>query len=579
MRRLIFALAALAPAIAQERAEAPARPEALQWAAGLAERFSKFHEPVIAIYSTASLATVVCPDDPSQGSLLFREAVRGIKLLSSRAFSGSAPLLPVNSYSGLWNYVSRNGLRCDPALSQYLDIPDARRRMGEEQRAANDRLLEAKDLIKPPKDEPDRAARTAAGAFEAADPDRFDMETAVEFLSALRGRAPDLADDLFPKALDLIVSAPAPSLAQFMALGKYLFTAPKSQESGDADQKTATVTANGRTYPDLSVARPGANPDDIQSYIEAALKLIGNNANPAYDAGYAAALARALRRIAIDLDYPKETVEALTAALTALAPEENLANERPPDFSVLGRTALARVMQAIASGRFAEARNICSELDDGGVRRELAYLIDFAEAARSVRKKDFSLAMSLANRQRPAIKRALLYVSLVSSAGGDLALQALQLAQKDAQILPAEQRACVFSAIASAAMPLDSLSGYTALDSLVTALNDARANPRRGRYSPESIRAAYSGKADTSTDSPLIVCGNRGAYEAVDAGTERRSFPLRVPGADVFTLNALIRKLRGDVDFARLEAHILSVREEAKLALALAALAELRFRK
>ncbi|MBZ5585401.1 MAG: hypothetical protein LAQ30_25000 [Acidobacteriia bacterium] len=578
MWRLIVALAALAPATAQERAEPPGRREALQWAVGLADRFSKFHEPVIAIYATARLGTVVCPDDPAQGSLLFRDAVRGIKSLSSRAFSGSAPLLPVASFSGLWNYVSRNGLRCDPGLSQYLDNAGVQRRLGEERRAANDRILEATDLIVK-KDEPDRAARTAAGAFEAADPDRFDMETASEFLSGLRGRAPDLADDLFPKALDLIVSSPAPSLAQFMQLGQYLFTAPQWLQADDAQHKTGTVTINGRTYPDLTVARSGANPDDIQAYMEAAIQFVENTANPAYDAGYAEALARAMRGVAVAFDYPPETIDALTAALSRLAPGTSLTPDQPPDFSELGRTSLARVMQALAAGRFPEARALRSQVDDGGVRQELAYLIDFAEAAQAVRKKDFALAMSLANRQRAGIKRALLYASVVSAAGRDLALEALQLAGKDSQLLPAEQRACVLSALASAAMPVDSMSGFMELDALVTALNDARANPRRGRYAPASIRAAYSGRVDTSTDSALIVCGSRGAYETVDATTERRSFPLRAPGADAFTLPAFLRKIRGAPDYARLEAHVLSVREETQLAVALAALAEVRFRK
>ena len=147
---------------------------------------------------------------------------------------------------------------------------------------------------------------------------------------------------------------------------------------------------------------------------------------------------------------------------------------------------------------------------------------------------------------------------VAGGAGGEVALSTLHLALRDVQLLPAEQQACVLSALASATLPVDRDNAFTVIALLIDALNAADANPRRGRFDPQSLRAIFSRMNDTSTDSALIACGARGAYEVLDGGSERRSFNLRAGPAETFTLPAFIERISTEIDFDRLEAYRLA---------------------
>ena len=70
------------------------------------------------------------------------------------------------------------------------------------------------------------------------------------------------------------------------------------------------------------------------------------------------------------------------------------------------------------------------------------------------------------------------------------------------------------------------------LNQLVAAYNDVRANPRRGKFDPASVRRTFNPRSDANSDSSLILPGNRGFYEAVQGERGRHNFGLRVPGVE-----------------------------------------------
>ena len=547
--------------------------EAVRWAVGLAGRMREMHSPVAAIWGQARVAALLCPDDPASASAIFHQAITSLGLLPANAFTAPAAVLPVASFSGLWGFVAQAGVRCDPALGRRLDVDAARKRMEEESRAANSRISEALERIS---DNPDRAAQIAAGALEAADPDTFDMEAGAKFLAKLRDRAPDLADDLFPRALALIPASRAPSVGALMQLGAYLFTSPRQLETDDADMRTDLIQMSGASYPQLTAVRHSANPDDVAGFIDTSIALMKDKDNPGLDVNAAYILGSEMLQVA--RDSAPDVVQPLQAAMAGLGFPQPAPGIGGAPGAASG--AMSRIFAAIAGERFEEARGMLMDLSDQAVRGEAGYLIDYAEASRDVRQKETGLALHLANSQRPGIKRTLLYTAVVAGgAGREVALSTLHLALRDVQLLPAEQQACVLSALASATLPVDRDNAFTVVALLIDALNAADANPRRGRFDPQSLRAIFSRMTDTSTDSALIACGARGAYEVVDGGSERRSFDLRAGPAGTFTLPAFIGRISTEIDFNRLEAYLLGLRDETRRAAALAALADLRLKQ
>ena len=293
----------------------PADPhsEAVRWAVGLAGRMRDLHSPVAAIWGQVRVAALLCPDDPASASAIFRQAIHSLGFLPANAFTVPGAVLPVASFSGLWGFVARAGVRCDPALGQYLDVDAARKRMDEERRAANGRISEALERIS---DNPDRAAQIAAGALEAADPDAFDMEAGAKFLAKLRDRAPDFADELFPRALALIQASGAPSAEALMQLGAYLFTSPLQLETDDADMRTDLIQMSGASYPQLTAVRHSANQDDVSSFIDASIALMKDKDNPGLDVNAAYILGSEMLQVA--RDSAPDAVEPLQAAMAGL---------------------------------------------------------------------------------------------------------------------------------------------------------------------------------------------------------------------------------------------------------------------
>jgi len=237
-----------------------------------------------------------------------------------------------------------------------------------------------------------------------------------------------------------------------------------------------------------------------------------------------------------------------------------------------------QIQGAIGAGEFDRARQLMGRVDDQPVRGQLGSLIAFAESARAIEQKS-EMAMGLANLLRPGIKRSLLYIGMIAAATRrDDATQVLPLASKDISLLPAEQRLRLNAALAASLVKWDPEAAFGVLNLVITAYNDVRTNPRRGRFDPASVRRVFNPKSDGSSDSSLILPGNRGFYEAVQTQRGRHNFGLRAPGVSVFTLNGLL-SAAGGIDPDRLSAAILAVRDETTQSAAWVTLAAMRLRQ
>jgi hypothetical protein len=211
------------------------------------------------------------------------------------------------------------------------------------------------------------------------------------------------------------------------------------------------------------------------------------------------------------------------------------------------------------------------------VRSQVGTLIDFAESAAALEKKDVEWSFTLANTLRGGVKRALLYAGMTAAArdrGEALGYAALVL--RDHELLPAEQRMLVSASLAGATLRIDAENGFTALSLFVKAANDAYVKPHEGRFDPQVFRKrSPSSRATTFTDSSLILANSRGLREVVDTGRGRHSFTLKVPGLQAMELTGVVRNAAG-VDTARVEAILLSVSDETLMTAGLNALAVLR---
>ena len=193
----------------------------------------------------------------------------------------------------------------------------------------------------------------------------------------------------------------------------------------------------------------------------------------------------------------------------------------------------------MGSRRCAEARELGNYNSDLVSRNQIAGLIDFAEAAGAARQNP-TWALSLANSLVPGIKRSLLYAGIVASAADrDAAIGPFQLAIRDIEPLPAEQRIFTLAANDGAIFQHAPDNGLGTLDSLIQAANDAYTHPHRGFFDPTVLRK-YNGKADVGTDSSLILFNRRGLCEVVDTGQHRYTFRLRVPGVEALSLAAVL---------------------------------------
>jgi hypothetical protein len=560
----------------------------VEWAVALGGKFGQLHDPVVATYALGRLAETVCAKDPVAGAELFRNSLERLRSLTPDAFGSARHKLPVPSFATLWKSITAAAAKCSPDLQQLADTDHARAKMLDERQQASQNIGQAMSLLTA---DPDRAAQLARTAMASSDPITLDIPTLTFFLSNLRDRAGDLADELFPDVLDFIASAPQPSPGRLLELGNYLFTAPRCRELPDVQQPGETYTVGSTSIANFAANRKSASSDDIRQYIEAALKVLTATNDPYYDpvAAYAIGfqmlpkaedmapdlvdkLRDALGPIAQLAGGSVAKVQAALAAPQAADPE---GGEGPRNRDRL----VSRVLAMAVAKKFADARVLLKSVGDIAISSQVGPLIDFAEGTAALEKKDAQWAFSLANGIRPGVKRSLLYVGLAGAARdrGE-ALGYFGLAIRDAELLPAEQRMLITAALTSVMLRANADDGIRALDLFVRAANDAYSSPRKGRFDPQVFRKhSPLSEATTVTDSSLIMANTRCVCEAVDTGRGRHNFTLKVPAVQSTSLEAVVRNATG-ADTERLEATLLSLRDETLMASGLNALAALRLR-
>jgi hypothetical protein len=545
--------------------------DAAAWASGLREPMRRMTNPVAVTYGIASLAAILCPVDKPLGADLFREAVSDLNNTPDDMFRDSGKVLPVATFSGLWKLVMGPGAKCDATLPQPSD--HAREKREAERRQAASFLAQAKFT-----DDYDRAAQLAQAALEAGDPSQLDIASITGFLIEFRVPAPELADDVFERAIAFATEAEIPNIGALADLGNYLFLAPAFVGKSEPVLNRTTYSVNGSTFSNWQGDHDNVNPDMVTAYIGAVADLLSNNAIAAsFDpvAAYATAfqlLPKAQDLALGDADTLQKVLQQMQAQYSsaAAAVEARLGAEPPavPNQSNFARS-MARIRAALAAGRFAEARDLLTEVDGVPTRSQIAALIDFSEAAHAMRGKDSDHAMDLAGKLPGGVKRSLLYAGIVATAANRLtAIMALHLGLKDAELLSYEQRMALLPAFAAACMAVDRDETQGVLNQLIASSNDASTTPRKSRFDPKDTRAF---------DGARVLFGPGGFQETVQSARGRQNFSLKVTGVSAFSLESFIAQAKS-MDFMQLEATVEGLRNELQLTKAYLALARLRLK-
>jgi hypothetical protein len=553
-------------------------------AAALRGRFAQFHTAPVAVHAVSELAALVCAVNRSTGTGLYREALTRLKTLTPADFTSARRRLPEPSFTAFYEFVTEGARKCSPELEALFDAAGATAKMRQESAQAGETLRTAFSQVE---EQPDRAAQLAEAAMSATDPRHLDVPLLTLLLSRLRGRAAEVADELFPSVLDFISTDRSPDPALLLEFGKHLFTAYRYVDQDDREQLSDLTQVGASYIADFSTNRRSTGADDVHDYIDAAVQVLSATSSPAYDpvAAYAVALqmepkagdfapelSGLMRELAAQIATRAGGYAIqVRAALAGARAEQGLGEAARRRDRVVGR-ALA----AARNGRFADARDLLAGVDDAALRAQTTALVDFREAGAAAARGELQWAFTLSRALIPGVKRALLYGALAAHAGSRAeALDYFQLALKDVDLLPPEQRMFTLSALAGAMLRIDSDNGYLALSLLATAANEAYANPRSGRFDPAIGRRIFSGNASSSTDSAFILTNRRHTCEVVDTGVGRRCFALEAPGLATGPLPALLRATRGG-DADRMEAIALALRDESLLAASLNALASQR---
>jgi hypothetical protein len=544
--------------------------DAINWTSALREPMRRMTNQVTSTYGIASLAAVMCPADQSIAADMFREAVAGLNALPD-TFRDSQKVLPVATFSGLWKVVMGPGVKCDPSLPQPNDQARAKREA--ERREASSYLEQAKVT-----DNPERAAQLAQAAMEVGDPYEFDISSITHFLIEFRVRAPDLADDLFQRAVAFTLEAANPNVDGLAELGNYLYLAPTFAGKSEPVHNRTTYQVNNSAFSNWQGDHDDMNPDAAEAYIAAVADLFTNNSAAANTDPVAAyALAYQLLPKARDLglgqaDGLEKFLQQMQAQYSnvAGAVAANLGGAPASPNSPSGFSHLvAQIKTAISAGRFADAREMLTEVDGVPVGSLIRSVIDFADAERAIRAKDYDRAMTLAGKLPGGAKRALLYAGVAAtSTNGLTAIFALHLGLKDTDLLSYEQRIAMLSALGTAASVVDRDETQAILNLLISSLNDADKNPRKLRFDP---------KNSFGLDSPRVLCGPGGFRESIEGLQGRQSFPLKVVGVNAFSLADFIAQAKR-VDFMRLEASVEALRNELQLTKGYVALARMRLK-
>jgi hypothetical protein len=562
--------------------------DALDWALALSKHFRELHDPVVETYSLGVLGGVVCPIDRGAGADIYRESLESLKFLTPAAFTSAQHKLPVPSFTALWHSLAPAAIKCAPELQVLTDDERAQAKMQDERQRAN---LTLGDALASVHSDPDRAAQLALNALTTGDPTKLAIPTLTLFLSALRDRASDVADEVFPEALRFVASSPQPSTANFSELGEYLFTGLNYREVPDLYQASDLHQIGDTRIANFAANRKSTNPDDIRDYIDAAIKVLNASNDIYYDPVAAYAVAFQLLPKAEDF-APDRTnklrklvsLTSVQAGSAAAKVQEALAGPHVADPEggsgpSLRDRMVGRILSVTTMGRFVEARELTTGIGDVAVSSQVNTLIDFAQAATGLGGNDAPWAFALAKSLKPGVKPALLYAGAVAAAHDpNSALGYFQLGLRDAEVLPAEQRLTVMVALTAVMLPRDQDNGLFGLRQVVQAANEADMTPHEGHFDPQVIYKIYSSDSTTATDSPLVIANSRCTCEVVDTRFGRHNFTLKVTGVTTLTLSALVRNASG-IDPRRLESVLIGLQDEQRLASALNDLAALRLRR
>jgi hypothetical protein len=565
----------------------------LSWATAQAERFQNVSNKVVSAHALTRLGELICPHDRIAGVGVYRRAIIRIHSIPPEIFFDQAqPVLPVASFTGLWKMVSASAKKCDPTTESLIDTDSFKQRRFDEQRAANNTVIATvlrNGLIA---SNPDRAAQLVELVLEAGDPDAIDFSLVDKALAELRDRAPELGDQVFRTALDAVVNAPRGSTLAFSQLGVYLFVDPFDLYKPDKDNLSRTITIGNSEIFDFRRVRSSADPDGVEAYMRALIRLSDRALNPqpgalplsSFDTTIAYALALQLTAHARELELT--TSADLMAMSTRLHTNqaghvETALAQNAPDTEAAESYRIARRMREILTSirrkKFEEARYALNGLGDARLSPRLKSLIDFSEASVAISSGDLTRARELTNGlQTGGVKRGLLYVGIAEKSDITTAQQLTFSASREAQSVPAEFRAAILSAAAMSLLR-DPDRAYPLMRDIVTAMNDARINPRVGRFEPRPDVGTITRGAGGGTDIPGIPLATSRFWEVLDTGTSRYNFDLTVANVDAFSLPVLIaRSTRFDPQ--RLEALVLSLRDDAKQAEAMLAVAGLRLK-
>jgi hypothetical protein len=570
------------------------------WATAQADRFAIVSNPVVSAHSLARLGELVCPHDRIAAAGVYRKAIVRINTIKLELFfDQKQPVFPVASFTGLWRRVSASVKKCDAAMESLLDTEAIKQRRADEWRDANNSViagLSCRRMTVPCpgllESNPERAAQLMELVLEAGDPDAIDFGLVEWLLVELRGRAPELGDKVFRIALETVVNAPRGSTSALSQLGSYLFVSPADYAQPDTDNLTRTIAIGSSTVYDLRRVRSVADPDSVDAYMRALIRLSERALNPkpaelplsSFDTTVAYALALQLIPHARELELT--TADDLQQLSTRLHTNqagqvENAIGQNTPDNDASDANRTGRRMREILAlvrrKKFDEARRSMNALGDSRLSPRLNALINFAEAAAEISSGDLDKARRLASGLQPGgVKRALLYAGIANKSDLNTAMQLASLAGRDAQSLPAEFRAGLLSAI-TVTLLRDSERAYPFMRDIVTAMNDARINPRAARFEPRPENFTVSKGAGGGTDVSGIPLAASRFWEVLDTGSGRYNFDLGVTGVDTFNLPAMLSRA-SRFDPQRLEALVLSLRDDEKQAEAMVAIAALRLK-
>jgi hypothetical protein len=161
MKLPLVTIAVCAAALAQDRAKLR---DALEWTAAQRGRMAEMANRVVRVHGTASLAGLICSDDPVTASGLYRDAITSLHALPDSIFKDKGTtVLPAASFTGLWKFVVPAAVKCDPGLTSLANNERSRERIEAERNGANATLQRALNLIDPnsPLDKYDQIDRAA----------------------------------------------------------------------------------------------------------------------------------------------------------------------------------------------------------------------------------------------------------------------------------------------------------------------------------------------------------------------------------------------------------------------------------